>query len=165
MKCHKCNFENPDNARLCGNCTTSLTPSEEISVPHTETLQISRKELTSGSTFAGRYQVIEELGSGGMGKVYKVLDKEMKEKVALKLLNPEIAADKKTIERFCNELKFARKIFHRNVCRMYDLGKEEGTHYITMEYVPGEDLRSTIRRIGQLPVGKSNSIGNPFFVQ
>jgi len=158
MKCPKCNFENPDNARFCGNCTEPLTPSEEISPSHAETLQAPRKELTTGSTFAGRYQVIEELGSGGMGKVYKVIDKDIKEKIALKLLNPEIATDKKTIERFGNELKLARKISHRNVCRMYDLGKEEGTHYITMEYVPGEDLRSTIRRIGQLPVGKSTSI-------
>ncbi|NIM91447.1 MAG: protein kinase, partial [Candidatus Aminicenantes bacterium] len=105
-----------------------------------------------------RYQVIEEIGKGGMGKVYKVLDTELREKVALKLLSPEIAADKETIERFRNELKFARKITHKNVCRMYDLSREEGAYYITMEFVPGENLKGTIRRIGQLPVGKSISI-------
>ena len=93
-----------------------------------------------------------------MGKVYKVLDKKIKEKVALKLIKPEIAADEETIERFRNELKFARKISHRNVCRMYDLSEDEGTHYITMEYVSGEDLKSTIRRVGQLSVGKAISI-------
>jgi len=71
-----------------------------------------------------------------MGKVYKVLDKDIQEKIVLKLLKPEIATDKKTIERFRNELKFARKISHRNVCRMYDLSTEQGHHYITMEYVP-----------------------------
>jgi serine/threonine-protein kinase len=84
------------------------------------------EELTSGSTFAGRYQIIEELGKGGKGKIYKAYDTEIKEKVALKLIKPEISADKKTIEQFQNELKFARKISHRNVCRMYDLNKEDG---------------------------------------
>jgi serine/threonine protein kinase/Flp pilus assembly protein TadD len=158
MKCPKCHFENPDDTLYCGKCAASLTPSEEISDPHTETLQAPIIELTTGNTFAGRYQIIEELGKGGMGKVYKVFDKKIKEKVALKLLKPEIAADEKTIGRFRNELKFARKIGHRNVCRMYDLSEEGGAQYITMEYVSGEDLKSTIRRIGKLPEGKSISI-------
>jgi len=158
IKCPKCHFENPADTIYCGKCATPLKPAEEISVPHTETIQISIKELSTGSTFAGRYQIIEELGKGGMGMVYKAHDTEIKEKIALKLLKPEIAADEKTIERFRNELKFARKIAHRNICRMYDLNEEEGTQYITMEYVPGEDLKSTIRRIGQLPIAKSISI-------
>jgi len=71
-------------------------------------------ELTTGFTFAGRYQVIEELGKGGMGKVYRVLDKKLKEEVALKLIKTEVASDKETLERFSNELKLARKIAHRN---------------------------------------------------
>jgi serine/threonine protein kinase len=120
----------------------------------TETVRHPREELTIGSTFAGRYQIIEELGKGGMGNVYKVLDKELGEKVALKLLKPEIAADNNIIERFRNELKFARKITHKNVCRMYDLSKAEMTPYITMEYVSGEDLKSTLRRVGPLSTGK-----------
>jgi len=66
------------------------------------------------------------------------------QKVALKLLKPEIASDRETIERFSNELRYARKISHRNICRMYDLGKAEGTHLITMEYIRGEDLKSFI---------------------
>jgi serine/threonine protein kinase/Tfp pilus assembly protein PilF len=155
MKCPECNFENPEETKFCGECAAPLHPSEEISVAETETAETLMKELTTGSTFAGRYQIIEELGKGGMGKVYKVFDKKIKEKVALKLLKPEIGTDRKTIERFSNELKFARKISHRNVCRMYDLGEEEGNHYITMEYVPGEDLKSTIIRVGQLSVGKT----------
>ena len=155
MKCPKCNFENPADTKFCGECAAPLHPSEEISVADTETAETLIKELTTGSTFAERYQIIEELGKGGMGKVYKIFDKKIKEKVALKLLKPEIGTDKKTIERFSNELKFARKISHRNVCRMYDLGEEEGNHYITMEYVPGEDLKSTIIRVGQLSVGKT----------
>jgi len=94
-----------------------------------------------------------------MGKVYRVEDKKIKEEVALKLVKPEIASDKKTIERFSNELKMARKIAHRNVCKMYDLGEEKGTHYITMEYVSGEDLKSFIRRADLLSAGKAIFIG------
>jgi len=155
MKCPECDFENPADTKFCGECAAPLHPSEQTSVAETETAETLMKELTTGSTFAERYQVIEELGKGGMGKVYKIFDKKIKEKVALKLLKPEIGTDKKTIERFSNELKFARKISHRNVCRMYDLGEEEGNHYITMEYVPGEDLKGTIIRVGQLSVGKT----------
>ncbi|NIM58592.1 MAG: protein kinase [Candidatus Aminicenantes bacterium] len=157
-KCPKCDFDNPSDTRFCGSCGTKLPPEEEVSAPLTKTLETPIKELKTGSIFASRYEVIEELGKGGMGKVYKVLDKEVNEKIALKLLNPEIGADEKTIDRFRNELKFARKIGHRNVCRMYDLSREEGTHYITMEYIPGEDLKSTIIRVGQLSVGKATFI-------
>ncbi len=158
MKCPKCHSDNPDTSRFCAECGTQIIPSEEVPVSPTKTIEAPREELSTGSTFAGRYQIIEELGKGGMGKVYKVHDTEIKEKVALKLIKPEISADKRTIERFQNELKFARKISHRNVCRMYDLNKEEGSYYITMEYVSGEDLKSFIRRVGQLPSGKAISI-------
>jgi serine/threonine-protein kinase len=157
IKCPKCHSENTDTARFCSNCAASLAPPAEVSAP-TETLETPKEELTTGSTFAGRYQIIEELGKGGMGKVYRALDKKLNEEVALKLIKPEIASDKKMLERFSNELKLARKISHRNVGRMYELLEEKGTHYITMEYVPGEDLRSSIKRFGQLPIGKSISI-------
>jgi serine/threonine protein kinase/CheY-like chemotaxis protein/Tfp pilus assembly protein PilF len=123
--------------------------------PSTGTLPLPLRELTRGTTFAGRFEVVEELGEGGMGKVYKVIDIRIKETVALKLLRPEIAADKKIIERFQNELKFARKISQRNVCRMFDLNEEQGAHYITMEYVPGEDLKSMIKMTGHLGIGKA----------
>jgi len=156
MKCHKCNADNPDTQQFCGECGTPLPSSKEI--PVTATLETPTEELTRGTTFAGRYEIIEELGKGGMGKVYRVEDKKIKEEVALKLIKPEIASDKKTIERFSNELKMARKIRHKNVCGMYDLGEEKGTHYITMEYVPGEDLRGMIKMMGELGAGKSISI-------
>jgi serine/threonine protein kinase/tetratricopeptide (TPR) repeat protein len=118
------------------------------------------RELATGTTFAHRYQVIEELGKGGMGRVYKVFDTEVREKLALKLLKPEIATDADTIERFRSELRLARTVSHRNVCRMHDLGREEetGTYFITMEYVPGEDLKCLIHSIGALPVGKAVTI-------
>jgi serine/threonine protein kinase len=153
MKCPKCHSENPPNSAFCSKCGTQILPQDEISTSPTKTLETPLKELAIGTTFAGRYQVIEELGKGGMGKVYKALDTEIQEKVALKLLNPEIAADEKTIERFRNELKIARKISHKNVCRMYHISKFENTQYITMEYVSGEDLKSMIRMSRQLAVG------------
>jgi serine/threonine protein kinase/Flp pilus assembly protein TadD len=155
MKCPNCQHENPSETRFCGNCGTSLSPTGDVPVQPTRTLMTSMRDLTVGSTFAGRYQVIEELGKGGMGKVYKVLDTKIEEKVALKLLNLEFAPGDKTLDRFRNELKLARKISHRHVCRMYDLSEAEGMPYITMEYVSGEDLKSLIRRIGQFTVGKA----------
>jgi len=154
IKCPKCQSYNPDTKRFCGECGTQLPPSDEISPSLTKTLETPVEDLTRGTTFADRYEIIEELGKGGMGKVYRVEDKKIKQDVALKLIKPEIAADKKTLERFNNELKMARMISHRNVCRMFDLGEEKGTHYITMEYVAGEDLKSFIRRSGLISARK-----------
>jgi serine/threonine protein kinase/Tfp pilus assembly protein PilF len=158
IKCPACQFENPDETVYCGKCAAPLKPSDDVFLSATKTLQVSTKELTRGSTLAERYEIIEELGKGGMGRVYRVVDKKIDEEVALKILNPEISTNKKTIARFQNELKLARKIAHRNVCHMYHLGEEEGTSYITMEYVPGEDLKSFLRRSGQLSVAKTISI-------
>ncbi|MBL7083500.1 MAG: protein kinase [Candidatus Aminicenantes bacterium] len=158
MKCPKCQFETSADSRFCSNCGAPLSLSEKVSDSHTKTLQIPKGELTRGTTFAKRFEVIEELGKGGMGVVYRVVDNKVEEEVALKLLNSDVASDEETIERFRNELKFARKISHKNVCRMYDLNEDEGTQYITMEYVSGEDLKSTIIRVGQLSVGKAVSI-------
>ena len=158
IKCPKCHFENPDDTIYCGKCATQIKSSEEISDSRTETIETPKEELTTGSTFAGRYQIVEELGKGGMGKVYRVVDKKLDEEVALKLIKPEIASDRKTVERFSKELKFARKIVHKNVGRMYELMEDEGRYFITMEYVSGQDLKGLIRQTGQLTVGKSISI-------
>ncbi|MEE9175276.1 MAG: protein kinase [Thermodesulfobacteriota bacterium] len=155
MICPKCHFENPAGTSFCGKCGAHLFPSEKVPISKTETILAPKQELSVGTTFAGRYHIIEELGSGGMGRVYKVVDSEIKESMALKLLNPAVAADKTTVERFRNELKFARKITHKNICRMYDLNKEKENYYITMEYMPGEDLKSSLRRVGQLSAGKA----------
>jgi len=148
MKCPKCQAENLENTKFCGECGAPLTGPGSDSPP-TRTLETSKEDLTTGSVFASRYQVIEELGKGGMGRVYKALDTEVNEKIAIKLIKPEIAKEKKTIERFRNELRLARKVRHKNVCQMFDLSKEQGRYYITMEYIRGDDLKSLIRRMGR----------------
>ena len=167
VKCPKCQTENPETARFCLDCGTRIRGhvqdslesgtcpqnSRDFHPDATETLQAPIKELATGSTFAGRYQIIEELGKGGMGKVYKVFDQEVQAKMALKLIKPEVSSEKNTIDRFRNELKIARDISHKNICRMYDLGREAGNYFITMEYVSGEDIKSFIRRSRQLVVG------------
>ncbi len=153
VKCPKCHSENPETKQFCADCGTQLISSTDAKPSLTKTLEVPKEELTTGSTFAGRYQIIEELGKGGMGKVYKVFDQEVQAKMALKLIKPEVSADKNTIDRFRNELKIARDISHKNICRMYDLGREAGNYFITMEYVSGEDLKSFIRRARQLVVG------------
>lgn len=156
IKCSKCGFENHEDLSFCGKCGTQLISPEGIEA--TQTLEASKEELIRGTTLANRYEIIEELGKGGMGRVYRVEDTKLKQEVALKLIKPEIAKDEKTIERFRNELKIARNIRHKNVCGMFDLGEEKGTHFITMEYVPGEDLKGMIRMMGQLGTGKALSI-------
>src|SRR4030042_3720512 len=158
VKCPKCQAENPETKQFCGDGATQLIPSEKMP-SRTETLEAPVHELTTGATFANRYQIIEELGKGGMGRVYKVYDNKIKEKIALKLIKPEIASDRETIERFSNELKLARRIRHKNICGMFDLGEAEGAHFITMEYVAGEALKTMIRMSTGLTVGTALSIG------
>lgn len=154
MKCPKCRSDNPESVKFCGACGTKLGPFP----PFTETLATGAGEPARGALLAGRYEVIEELGRGGMGTVYRVEDQKIKAEIALKLIKPEIAADRETIERFRNELKLTRMISHPNVCRMFDLGEDQGTSFITMEYVRGEDLRSLIRMSGRLEICAALSI-------
>jgi len=156
--CSKCHFDNLQDTFYCGQCGTRLQAAPDISFSYTKTLETPVQELARGAIVAGRYEIIEELGRGGMGAVYRAEDKKINEEVALKLINPEIASDRKIIERFSHELKIARKISHRYVCRMHDLGESGGVHFITMEYVAGEDLKSLIKRIGRLPVAKALSL-------
>ena len=159
VKCPKCHSESPETIKFCGECGTQLILPADAKPSFTKTLEVPKAELTTGSTFAGRYQIIEELGKGGMGKVYKAFDTKIREKIALKLIKPEIASDRETIERFSNELRLARKIRHKNICGMFDIGEAEGAHFITMEHVPGEDLKSMIRMAAGLSLGGLLSIG------
>ena len=163
-RCPSCQTENSDTANYCNNCATSLhevTPQagvQALSLAATQTIESRAWDLATGALFGGRYQIIELLGRGGMGRVYRALDTKTREEVALKLIRPDIAEDKRTLERFVNEIKLAHKISHRNIGRMYHLGEDKGLHYITMEYVPGEDLKSFIRRSRRLDIATTVTI-------
>jgi predicted Ser/Thr protein kinase len=100
---------------------------------------------------AKRYRIVGLLGRGGMGEVYRAEDLKLGQPVAIKFLPEEFQHDQRRLERFLNEVKVALKVTHPNVCRVYDIGEADGQHYISMEYVDGEDLASLLRRIGRLP--------------
>jgi tetratricopeptide (TPR) repeat protein len=161
MKCPKCQTENSLESKFCRECATPLPSSEPGLSPNTKTFEFllhPPANLAGGQVFAGRYQMVEELGRGGMGVVFRAYDNQLREEVALKIIKPEIATDKKAVERFNNELKLARRIIHRNVCRLYELMEHEGTRFISMEYVPGEDLGSFIHRARRLDLGAAVAI-------
>jgi serine/threonine protein kinase len=158
MKCPKCQSENPPSSKFCAECGTPLPSSAEFHSSQAETLQAPIEELTTGLTFAGRYQVIGVLGHGGMGKVYKVLDKKLDVEIALKLIKPEVALDEHIIEELKNELRLIRDISLQIFCRTYDLSEDMGRYFITMEYVPGKNLKSTIHSVGSLNLSRTLAI-------
>src|SRR3954449_4048281 len=108
-----------------------------------------------GTLFAGRFRIVAPLGRGGMGEVYRADDLRLGQTVALKLLPDALAHDAGRLAQFHNEVRVARTIAHRNVCRTYDIGDADGRPFMTMEYVDGEDLSSLLRRIGRFPQDKA----------
>ena len=111
-----------------------------------------------GTLLGGRYRIIALLGRGGMGEVYRATDLALGQSVALKFLPEEAARDQRLLERFHAEVRVARQVSHPNVCRVYDIGEADGTPFISMEYVDGEDLASLLTRIGRLPADKAVEI-------
>jgi serine/threonine-protein kinase len=111
-----------------------------------------------GAIIAGRYRLVSLLGRGGMGEVYRADDLTLDQPVALKFLPAGVAADADRLSQFHAELRIARQVSHKNVCRLYDLGDHEGRRFLTMEYVDGEDLATLLRRIGRLPSDKAVDI-------
>jgi Protein kinase domain len=103
---------------------------------------------------AGRYRILGLIGRGGMGEVYRAYDLILNQAVALKFLGPANLSED-ALARFRNEVRVARQVSHPNVCRVYDIGFIEGFHFLSMEYLDGEDLSSLIRRIGRLPQDKA----------
>jgi len=103
----------------------------------------------------GRYRIVGLLGKGGMGEVYRADDLKLGQTVALKLLPDHFVSDPARLAQFHNEVRLARTISHRNVCRTYDIGDADGRPFLTMEYVDGEDLASLLRRIGRFPQDKA----------
>lgn len=109
MNCPQCSAENRPDSRFCHRCATSLRTAEGGAIDRTLTFERPPTALARGTLFSGRYEIIEELGRGGMGRVYKVYDQKIKEVIALKLIHPEISVNDQAIDRFRNELRFARK--------------------------------------------------------
>jgi eukaryotic-like serine/threonine-protein kinase len=119
----------------------------------------SGAKIEKGSVFAGRYEILGGLGKGGMGVVYRALDRQLDEVVALKVLRSEaLKEDPTLLERFKQEIKLARRVTHRNVLRTHDFGEAEGTSYISMEYVEGRTLKELVKSKGALPLGVGLSI-------
>jgi serine/threonine protein kinase/class 3 adenylate cyclase len=117
-----------------------------------------RERLTATSHIPPRYEVLSQIGTGGTGIVYKVRDLETSEIVALKVLKPEIASDPDVQENFKRELCLARKITHKNVCRIHEFNRLNGTAYTSMELVEGESLLSRLYRVGSLPLNEALEI-------
>ncbi|HSR53815.1 MAG TPA: protein kinase [Acidobacteriota bacterium] len=111
--------------------------------------------FSPGVLFARRYRIVGMLGKGGMGEVYRAEDIKLGQAVALKFLPRELADDPRRLSRFHDEVRLARQVTHPNVCRVHDIGEWEGLHFLSMEYIDGEDLSSLLRRIGRLPSDKA----------
>jgi hypothetical protein len=114
--------------------------------------------FTPGVVLADRFRIIALIGKGGMGEVYRAEDLKLGQQVALKFLPRTLAADKHRLERLYSEVRLGRQVSHPNVCRVYDVMEWEGHHFISMEYIDGEDLASLLRRIGKLPHEKGIDI-------
>lgn len=114
--------------------------------------------LAPGALVAGRYRIVALLGRGGMGEVYRADDLKLGQAVALKFLPRAVERDPSRLEHFLNEVRTAREVSHPNVCRVHDLGEVGGRHFLSMEYIDGEDLASLLRRIGRLPSDKALDI-------
>ena len=130
MICPACKALNDDSAEACFTCGRALTA------------------LTQGSVIATRYEVQSPLGKGGMGVVYKAHDRMLDETVAIKVLRAEFANTGEMAKRFRHEIKLARRVSHRNVCRIHEYGEDGGVRYISMEYVEGTDIKQLARDKG-----------------
>ena len=104
---------------------------------------------------AERYRVVGPLGRGGMGEVWRADDLKLRQAVALKFLPEKLSRDAEMLARFHREVRTARRVSHPNVCRVFDIGETGGSHFLSMEYIDGEDLSSLLRRIGRLPEDKA----------
>src|SRR5258705_3050958 len=115
-------------------------------------------DLAPGSLFAGRFVIVEQIGEGGMGEVYKAIDTRLDGPVALKMIRASVARQGGSVERFKDEVRIARQISHRSVCRVHDLGNLDGQVYLSMEWIQGETLRQLLRRAGALEPDRAIAI-------
>ncbi len=176
MQCPVCQADNLPSAVTCENCSTPFPMSEETlaatGVGRTEAWSVAvtqstaaetaaKGQLQPGTIIGDRYEILQLLGQGGMGAVYKARDIELERLVALKLIRPDLASHPEILRRFKQELILAREVTHRNVVRIFDLGQAHGVRFITMEYVEGRDLRAVLHEKGKLTPEEAV----PIFVQ
>jgi serine/threonine protein kinase/tetratricopeptide (TPR) repeat protein len=135
----------PPSATPRGTSAWSVAVTPQPDAPY------AQGEALVGTLLAERYEILELLGQGGMGAVYKAHDIELERLVALKLIRPDLASNPEILRRFKQELILAREVTHRNVIRIFDLGQAKGFKFITMEFVEGRDLRAILRERGKLP--------------
>jgi serine/threonine protein kinase len=145
----------PRDTILLSDVPDAAAIAADVPIAAPATLNLSSAAL---GALGQRYEILASAGHGSMGNVYKARDRETGETVALKLLKPEIASDQVMMERFKNELLFARKITHKNVCRVYEFNRLGGIAYTSMEFVEGESLRSVLNRFGGLPQRKATDL-------
>lgn len=159
MLCPFCGAEFSDARGTCARCGAdpSLSPTRAGRSPGFDPL--AELGLRPGESFAQRYTIVDEVGSGGMGRVYKAVDQKLGTAVALKLIPPEQLARPSSLERFRRELVLARQVTHSNVCRVHDLGEVDDLHYLSMEYVDGQNLRDWVQAVGRLSPQQTVSVG------
>ena len=153
IQCPKCYTINPEDTHFCSKCGSSLENIQAtLSYGEPEAIQEVFVQFKAGDYFDNRYRIIEEIGRGGMGSVYKAEDTKLNITVALKLIRPKLAANPIFLDRFKKETLTARSISHENVVRIYDLGEVDETKYISMEYIKGQSLRDLILASGYLTI-------------
>ena len=157
MKCPKCHSDNPDTSRFCGSCAALLSSEGQPPVSLTETLEIHARALSKGSLIAGKYRIVEEIGRGGMGVVYRAEDIKLQRPVALKFLPHQWVSDPDARERFVQEARAASALDHNNICNIYEIGEaEDDRMYIAMAFYEGESLRDKIKRG---PLAQEEAVG------
>src|SRR5215831_13110376 len=157
LLCPKCHTEVRDDWRVCPKCLTPLRNDAETRTAFaqaTSSNSVEEGRFPAGTVLAGRYRILGLIGRGGMGEVYRAYDLILAQAVALKFLAGAQMSEA-ALARFRNEVRIARQVSHPNVCRVYDIGFAEGKHFLSMEYLDGEDLASLVRRIGRLPQDKA----------
>jgi dienelactone hydrolase/predicted Ser/Thr protein kinase len=143
-QCPHCHSENPEDSSFCRKCGIRLPLAGDVMVSFTKTLESAVKLVPEGSTFAGKYRILKEIGHGGMGVVYRAEDTKLKRSVALKFLPPELALHSEARERFIREAQAAAALDHPNICTIHEVGDADGIAYIAMAYIEGRTLRQKI---------------------
>src|SRR5512140_145768 len=151
MECPKCHAENKEDSHFCSNCAMPLGKTGAEQAALTKTLETTVRVLKAGSLIAGKYRILEEIGRGGMGIVYKVEDTQLKRTAALKFLSPDSSAIPSREKRFAQEAQTASALNHPNICTIYEIGEAEGNSFIAMEYVEGRPLDRMIPAGGLPP--------------